>query len=574
MDNNSLGHRKKSADSKVVILDAKADIVAAIEAVRFNKEEHVLLTLPEQPEAFRRYFDLRLLKQISLAAGKEITLVTTDKAVIRLADRLGIAFEHQLEEYTMLTEDEPPPKIIKDSSREVPPLKTPRAQVDGFQTASSDISPVPPLKFVDKPAVALPKKKKATRRSIIDLALIILLIGGALIAAYIFWPHQAEINIRTDVSKLRVNVQADLSQVIQNVDSRRKVLPLKMFDHESRLREEVEATGATNGIKSNGVLEIYNCSTDNELVIDTQTIFRKEDKDFVLVLPPDSSEIVVPPIDDANDCENPSASIEKINPKVEAVEAGEEYDFELGSYQIVGLDEDHYSARGIYITQPGQGIAACVTEEDLEAARERLDQTRDDKEAKRQLLDRLEFEEGLIPLEATFQTAKGEIFEPPTCPEATDTTINQLLIYWMGGVSMEDLDELIQPDLAKAGGDLTIVDNGLSTADYEVHVHLDGKQPEATVNQPADLDYYIIIDVTQAAASIILDDASILKQIAGSKAKQVAARLRRLEGVQNVEIEISPFWSVYLPDDESAIILNIDNQSGVKNNLNDSSNEN
>ena len=177
-----------------------------------------------------------------------------------------------------------------------------------------------------------------------------------------------------------------------------------MISQDSKLQQEVKATGSTAGGKANGVVEVYNCNIQKNLIIDTQTVFRKDDKDFVLKA--DDLEIVIPPNGDPNDCEGSSALDNRRSLRIEAIGVGEEYNLEAGSYQIVGLNDDDYNARGFDISG-GSGIANCITSDDLEDAKERFAQKRNDTEAKRNLINNLEFEHDLIPLRRNLPSRRG-----------------------------------------------------------------------------------------------------------------------------------------------------------------------
>ena len=197
------------------------------------------------------------------------------------------------------------------------------------------------------------------------------------------------------------------------------------------------------------------------------------------------------------------------------------------------------------------------------AAEEELEGQRNDADVRAELIKSLAAEHALIPLEGTFQVALGELFEPAVCEEADDRPLSRTVIYYLGGIRIEDAAKLVAPELKQAAGELTVIDNGLQSASYEAHVRLGSERVEPTVQRPADLDYYAIIEVNEAAAGVILDEEDILEQITSAKANQVAARLRGLDGVTSVKVDLSPAWAFWvdsLPADREDIIIEIDNQ--------------
>ena len=530
--------------TKVVELGFQADIVAAVEALHSNPDKQLALRLPDPAGDFGKFFNLRLLKQISLLLNKEIILITNNRTVSKLAEHLDIPVK--------AAKTVSPPVSLS----EFPPLAP--SDVGSSQRAMpSEYLPSPAYKTGFKQNTLKSKPARVGGRSAVGWIFLILIAAAAVVSLFIFYPKQATINIQTHVSALRVKVEADLSQTAQQVDVRRKILPLRMISQDSKLQQEIEATGSTDGEKASGVIEIYNCNTRDDLVIDTQTIFRKDDKDFVLRA--DDLEIVIPPNNNPDDCESSSALDNRRSLKIEAVNVGEEYNLEAGSYQIVGLNSDDYNVRGFDISG-GNEVTSCITAEDLELAKEEFAQKRNDTEVKRDLMQSLEIEHNLIPLEGTFQVAEADILEPATCPEVTDNRISQVIIYYLGGIEKADVVKLVEADLKAAAGELTVVDDGLDSASYEVNITLNSERPKPTVQQAADLDYYVIIEIDQANATIVLDRQDILDEIAGEKVKQAAPRLRRLEGVTNVQVDLSPFWVDSLPENKNDILLKINDQ--------------
>ena len=547
---------KQPSEVKIVKLDFQADIIAAIEAVRFNKQDHLVFVLPDSAKDFEVFFNLRLLKQVCLVLNKQITLITINEKTIKLAKSLEISIKSSLEEDK---------QVIKE-----PPI----AETKLSETASKpkDLAPKVPTarreSVVESGGVGFKgRSEKSGRNFLINLIIFFLIFTAVILAIYIFSPYHATVNIQTDVSRFRVNLQADLSQSIQSVNTQRKILPLVMKSQDSKIQQEIFASGSTDGQKASGIIEVYNCNTETDLVVNTQTVFRKDDKDFSLKA--DNLEIIIPPGESSEDCESASAVGNRRSLRIEANEIGEDHNLEAGGYQIIGLTDDNYSVRGFDI-EGGRGVSSCITADDLEDAQEAFAQKRNDTEAKRQLMNTLEFEDNLIPLASTFQVAEAEILEPPTCPEITDNKISQVIVYYLGGVKKEDVSKLIEIELQKAANELVILDSGLETANYDVRVRLGGEQPKPTVQQPADLNYYVTINIDQATAGIIFDKEEILDQIAGSKAKQVGSQLRSLKGVEEVQVEFSPFWAFWLtnlPEDKDKIMLNIDNQEREENNL-------
>ena len=67
----------------------------------------------------------------------------------------------------------------------------------------------------------------------------------------------------------------------------------------------------------------------------------------------------------------------------------------------------------------------------------------------------------------------------------------------------------------------------------------------------------LLLKPARPSAGLFLDREEVLSEIAGNRANQVAARLRRLEGVRTVDVQLSPPWRRDLPENQSDILLEI-----------------
>ena len=630
---------KSSKYGLVVYLDDAVDIVAAIEALRFNQAPMITLVLPIESPVFEKHFNLKLLKQVSLVLNKEVLLVTSNQFTIDLAQKLDLKTIVELE--TVVTEveveasksadkksatdnlaspidksDSSQPastKISADAKTETPTghrakiqdksksrTKSPKEdkpQVDKTPTQSqsksqkkgesadadkpalktkSQIETKPQLATDAKPATVELKAsdqmvtRSATLKSMRSLLLFFLatiLLIIALITIYSFWPKTAIITIQTDISNIELSIQMDLDFNQATVNSQQKVLPLRFISIDRTNSQLILATGQAEGSQATGLIEVYNCSLIEELVLNSQTIFRKDNLDFVLET--DDLEIRIPINDSGQGCT--AGTRNKRSLRIKAADAGEAYNLAAGSYQIVGLDEAGYSILGRQI-EGGQDKLACVTQPDLELAQEMFVQKREDNTARQQLMQTIRSEHNLIPLEATFQVAVDDVIEPPLCPEVAENQIRQILVYYMAGIKESDLAQLIAADLQKQARGLTILDNGLVTAEYEVYARLSdaSEQYAASVQNPADRNYYLILTISQAKAGIILSEDEIIETIAGERVKTVSSRLREFAGIQRVEVQLDPSWAFWLdrlPQNKDDITLRIDNPEQFQHNI-------
>ena len=629
--------------SLVIRLNPADDVVAAVEALRFNQAQSVTLVLPDGNPAFQKLFNLRLLKQIGLILDKHLILVTQNPVTTELAQTLGLEVMPEAEQPapaepelpTAVAETEtgtaPADEAETKPDREAAPAEAPVKEKEAADEAvaaaddaktkpdkepakpekpaeKADAEPKPAKKTELPPAELEPKPKSKPKakpktdskaqppktdsaaskpadeevklpplgiskasaqsfRGLLVFILVLVFVGASLFLVYYLWHKTATITIQTDISTVRLNLQIDLDFNRRIVDNRQKVLPLYTVQMDPTIEQPITASGQASGVKASGIIEVYNCNSSRELLLNSQTVFRKDEQDFALA--DENAEIRIPPAAVGQGCESSTTS-NKRSLRIEAVDFGEEYNLDAGSYQIIGQNDEDYNILGFAI-QGGQSSVACVTDEDLAAGREEFAQLREDALVRQRLIREAEANNS-IPLEETFQVAADDVLEPPTCPSVSENKISQVLVYYMGGIKESDLAELIKPDLQEKAVGLTILDNGLATADYEVFGRRAGRPDEAqpTIFRPADRNYYLILDITEAKAGIIFDEEAIIEDIAGREVKTVTSSLRNLRGVKNPRVQLSPGWAFWidsLPANREDIVLKVDNPEQLQHNL-------
>ena len=531
MEESGQDLNKEASAEQVVEVPADADLVEVVGLIRGASAEKLLLILPARPKLFEKFFNLRLIRQNVLLAKKSIVLITPDAKVGQRAPRLGLAVSS--ERPASATEE-----VI---------LARESAEIIGRQPVPEAVAPAKPSS-----ANQTAGRRRYALRLLRGMLIFLLIFVGLPLAAYYFWPSRATIIIETDVSLLRFDVEANLSQSLTAVDIQRQALPLEMVNHGLELSQAVAGSGDVEGNRASGIVDIYNCNQENSLIINSETTFVKDNLEFSWAAEEGAEELI--PGSASEDCLDVSA----LSLRIEAAAVGEEYNLEAGSYQIVGLPESSYDVRGRAMTD-GNAADSCYTAEDLEIAQEALKQKRKDGEIRRQMMSRLRTEEGLIPLEATFQVYEGDIFVPEACPVITENQVTQTIIYYLGGVREEDVDTLVGSDLRKQYSDLTILDSGLTAAEYDTRVRPGSPEsPQPTVLKADErMQYYVIIESDQARGGVILDEKRLLKDVAGIRASQAATRLRRLEGIRTVRVELSPPWQTHLPENQNDIQIEI-----------------
>ena len=596
----------------IVHLGVNADVVAAVEAMRFNSGNPIYIVLPKRPCSFRNSFNLNLLRQVGLILKKEFVLVSDHPVVIDLAKKLQIQLLEQLNEQEILQPSKAAapkePAALPEAS------ELPAGSEQSISNRLTDIVAAKTLKGTKSPAQAKSKKKLEVKKPIIEtdvkvetsqagetkspklkqrrspplfatdderrpssgrlrtymVGLILAVLLGAVILIYALWPKTATIIIKTEVSQLSpVDIELNLRQGLETSELASKTLNLEMFSTETIISQAVTASGQLPGQRAQGVIEIYNCSTTQPLVINSLTIFRKDDQDFRLQAT-DFEVSIEPAVDQAN-CQGTGGVINRRSLRIIASQAGTAYNLSEGSYQIVGVDAATYNVIG-QAMEGGQAPVACLTAEDLNQI-SAVDERYRDESAARQALEELinkeTFDDGadyFIPLPEIFQVALGELQRPATCSElragiAVNNEVSQQVTYWMGAVKKSEVEALIKPELVRQAAGLDIKETGLQTAEFSAYRNPEftgGGEPTAT--SPAKWQYYVLVNVREARAGKDLRPAQIIEEAVGMKSRTVGANLRRLQGVRDVQVQLSPWWAFWLtelPDDPNYIEVEI-----------------
>ena len=131
----------------IVDLKPPVDVVAAVEALRYNPAKKIALVFPEKQEAFHDVFNLRLLQQISDILEKQFVLVTTDPLVVKLAHSLAISVVASVKSLTLATPKQQDPVVVAPATpkaspdKPLPSVASVQSSKEGQQSAKPKPSP-------------------------------------------------------------------------------------------------------------------------------------------------------------------------------------------------------------------------------------------------------------------------------------------------------------------------------------------------------------------------------------------------------------------------------------------------
>jgi len=198
-------------------------------------------------------------------------------------------------------------------------------------------------------------------------AILVLIIGGILY----FKLQKVDIKIWPKTEVLSFNEQALADNSVDTIDLNGKTIPAEFFEEEKDLWQEFPATGnASNDGRAEGTITIYNkYSPASALTLKSGTHFLSDSGKYFVTL----QKVVVPAATKQGSKTVPGS----VTVKVQAAEAGEDYNIKSSKFSVPGLSGTSYYY-SIYaesskdMTGGFSSEVKKVTEEDIQNAKDIL----------------------------------------------------------------------------------------------------------------------------------------------------------------------------------------------------------
>lgn len=548
-----------SAQKDIIYIDIDDEITSIIEKVQSSSHKIVALVLPKRAAMLQSIVNMKLLKRAGDTAKKKIVLITSEAGLLPLAGAVGL---HAAKTLQSRPEIPVAPSVSSatidaEISEEVSAGDLP---VDSTKTVGELAGDDEPIE-VDTPEdtgtdskesttkskkksgkkLKIPNFNKFRTRLIIGLVLIILLVAGWYVAAFVL--PRATITIETRTTTVSSDVDFVVRPGLEDIDEELSIVPGVSEELRQTDTEKTDATGEKNiGDKATGTVVIYNCSLLDLIATRTRTVpagtgVSSGDLTFIL-----TEDVEVEPSNHSSlsgdDCNKnrPSDEVDVV-----AQNPGTDYNVDEREYSV--SDYPAMVAEGSEMTGGTDKIVSVVRQKDVNDARDRLIE-RNKEVATQELKDELSAA-GYIPLEGTFQSGDPDVGSSPNVgAEADQATITATIVYTMLGVNREGLHTLIANDVAE---DIdterqTILDDGLDDATFRV-----------TATEPSG-DARVNVR-TFVTAGPELDEASIKAEIKGTSRSDTERIIKDRPGIRDTIIDYNPFWVFSTPRNEDKIDL-------------------
>lgn len=559
-----------------IYVDTEDDITSIIEKVKKSENSVVALVPPKRIGALQSVVNLKLLMQSAKSHRKKVAIVTTDPAMTSLAAGLKIPIAKNLTEQAQILES---PSDIDDMDD----------VIDGRNVAIGELSRMSSTEKIarrddreDKEISAAvasietddrvkndrdgdgeddaEQKKLSKKKKIPNFNRFrkILLIGGgaaALLIAFLVWAivfaPNGTITITTKTTavsidetvKLQASSATNIDQnIIQPVVKQKKESEPMSFD----------ATGEKEiGEKAKGEIIVYNCQTpfnpytgaSNNL---TLTAGSRITSGSGLVFTTSAAGTVK-----AEECVS-GVNDSGVSFSVIAEGIGEEYNLPTGTSFGLGYGDRVIAVAKSAFTGGSKQMVKVVSQDDIEKAAEKIKQSAKDKEDQMRRDLEQQMGDSVVVLSSSFTTTFGDPTVKPTLgepvPEDGKAAITIETTYTLIGLSKTDLDNWLA---------MKIKDKVGINDDNPKKIYNTGLD-KATFNFNSN-DYTVRISTRGAQIGAVLDEQEIKDNAVGKKAGVIKTDLENKDGIEEVKVELSPFWVSTAPSADRITVRFITN---------------
>lgn len=536
----------------LIYIDTDDDVTSIVGRIKQSSEVVVALVPPKRIGVLQSVVNLRLLQRAAKVAKKRLAIVTTDPSLVNLASGLGIPVAKNINAQAkvpdMVDEDEISDVIdgndiavsdIPRSRREASEDKEISAAVAAIETDDRikndlDADGVPDDEE-EKPKKPVKKKSKVPNINSLRNKLLIgggiaVVLIGFLVWAIIFAP-QATITIQAKTSPLEISKTLTL---IPSSDKNVADGQLSPVVKQKKTNESVEfeATGSREvGEMAAGTVAFcydvpnYNDHTGDKIAaveLEAGTLLYADGVQFTT----DAPLSVEPGRNSNNQCET------YYRVKATAVKIGEEGNISQNTLMSVSGYSNLKAIAKSDFTGGSKETVKVVQQSDVDAAVAKLRERGDSDAARDELKGQMS--DSTVVIDSSFNTSQGEVKVSPAVGESPaengKATASLEITYTLVGVDRDDLGEVLDEQLKSEtdGKNQKVYNNGLNEVKFSGFTTVDN-------------GYSVVINTNGHVGPIINED-DVRKQAVGKKSEEIRALLMETDGVNDVSVNMSPFW--------------------------------
>ena len=537
----------------LIYIDTDDDVTSIVGRIKQSSEVVVALVPPKRIGVLQSVVNLRLLQRAAKVAKKRLAIVTTDPSLVNLASGLGIPVAKNINAQAkvpdMVDEEEISDVIdgndiavsdIPRSRREASEDKEISAAVAAIETDDRikndlDADGVPDDEE-EKPKKPVKKKSKVPNINSLRNKLLIgggiaVVLIGFLVWALIFAP-QATITIQAKTSPLEISKSLTLIPSSDKDVADGQLSPV-VKQKKTNESVEFEATGSREvGENAAGTVAFcydvpnYNDHTGDKIAaveLEAGTLLYADGVQFTT----DAPLSVEPGRNSNNQCET------YYSVKATAVKIGEESNISQNTLMSVSGYSNLKAIAKSDFTGGSKETVKVVQQSDVDAAVARLRERGDSDAARDELMGQMS--DSTVVIDGSFNVSQGDVKVTPGVGETPEgdsakATASIELTYTLVGVNKDDLSDVLdaalkdQTDQAKQ----KVYNNGIDSVKFSGFT---------TAN-----DGYTVTVTTNGHVGPVINEDDVRKQAVGKKSEEIRALLMETDGVNDVSVNMSPFW--------------------------------
>lgn len=529
----------------VIYIDTEDDITAIIGKVKDAKAKIVALVPPKRIGAIQSAVNLKLVHRAAEQADKRLVIISNNAALMALAGSAGIPVAKNLQSKPELAEI---PALEVDEGEDIIDGEAPAestdtavetvAAVEGIEKATPSsskaktaTSALGAAAVAAKSKVKIPNFNAFRKKLVLIIAAAVLLIGG-LVWALVFAPR-ATITITARTSDVALNTQVKLAE---NATTSLKDGVVKLVTKTSKKDVSIAftATGSKNvGEKATGTVK-FTTSAPTSTTIPAGTELSAAGLTFVL-----SAAVTVPGATLSFTCGGicPGTA----NGTIAAPEGGAKYN---GATGAVSGTPSGVSGSIVGSTSGGTDKTATVVQQsDVDAVADNIVTSADTDTAKKALASQLGND--YVVLDSTFKADKGEVKPSPAVDaEAADGkgTLAGSVTFSIVAVAKSELSTFLKAYFNQS------IDGKTNQKVYD-----DGAKAVSFTNVNATDGGYTANITTNGKIGPKIDEDALKEFAKGKKSGEVQDYARNINGVEDVKVELAPFWVTGVPGDTKKI---------------------
>lgn len=533
----------------VIYIDVEDDITAIIGKVKGAKEKVVALVPPKRIGVLQSAVNLRLLARTADSANKRLVLITNNTALSGLAASAKIPVAKNLQSKPEIA---PIPVLKVDDDDVIEGAELPvgdHADSVNTETPAAEAVPSSTIESLDidgdaatpvKPAA--PARKPGAKKSIKvpdfgSFRKKIFIFGGlgVLLIAFLVWaiwfaPH-ATVVINAKTSDQELSMPVTIGTSVTTDSDQGHLQSIEQQDKDTQTID-FDATGTKDvGEKATGTVKFSTSSFGGLGTIPAGTALQTAGG---LTFITNSSVTLA----------YTGGTSASGTTTVTAAEQGTKYNGATGS--LSGAPSS-VSANLVDATAGGtEKIIKIVLQADVEKAKAQLAAQNKDVMRKK-LQDK--FDKDVVVINESFQVKGGDPQSSPAIGQEASSgkaKLTQETTYVLVGVAKAQLNSFLDSAVKKlltSADEQKVYDNGASAVKFADFKQGDGEQA-ATAN---------LSTTAQVGPKIEINE--IKEQVKGKRYGEIEGDLRAIEGVNGVDVKLSPFWVQGVPGDVNKITV-------------------